>query len=153
MRGQRSELAGGVLLIDDCYNANPMSMRAAIDDLARTAVGRRVAVLGDMLELGAEGPALHREIGEHAAQKGIELLVAVGPLAGEIAAGFAGKARRLPDAEAAARELPALLREGDTVLVKASRGVGLERVSEALRGRGGSPQAGGLAGVAGTGRR
>ncbi len=56
MRGQRHALAGGVLLIDDCYNANPMSMRAALEELAASAPGRRVAVLGEMLELGEQAP-------------------------------------------------------------------------------------------------
>jgi UDP-N-acetylmuramyl pentapeptide synthase len=132
MRGQRRDLAGGVLLIDDCYNANPMSMRAAIDDLAETAPGRRVAILGDMLELGAQGPGLHRELGEHAQTSGVALLVAVGPLAAKMARGFAGEFHAVADAQAAAKLVPELLRDGDTVLVKASRGVGLERVTEVL---------------------
>jgi UDP-N-acetylmuramoyl-tripeptide--D-alanyl-D-alanine ligase len=142
MRGQRADVGDGVLMIDDCYNANPMSMRAAIDDLTETARGRAVAVLGDMLELGAEAPRLHREIGLHARARGVELLVSVGPLAAEIAAGFGGASRSVADAPAAAELLPGLLREGDTVLLKASRGVGLERVAEALR------TAGPLAGAA-----
>ena len=69
------------MLINDCYNANPMSMRAAIDDLAATAPGRRVAVLGDMLELGGRVARFHREIGAYAAAQGVELLVTVGALA------------------------------------------------------------------------
>jgi len=136
LRGERLELANGVLLINDCYNANPMSMRAAIDDLAETAPARRVAVLGDMLELGPDAPALHREIGEHARARGVELLVTVGPLSAEIAGAFAGEAHSVADAPAAAALLGPLLRDRDTVLVKGSRGVGLERVAEALGGAG-----------------
>jgi len=139
MRGQRERLASGAVLIDDCYNANPMSMRAAIDDLVSTAPGRAVAVLGDMLELGPAGPALHREIGAHARAAGVDALVTVGPLAVQIGEGFGGAHASLPDAAAAARELPGLVRAGDTVLVKASRGVGLERVSAALRQAAGGP--------------
>ncbi|MGP0102180.1 MAG: UDP-N-acetylmuramoyl-tripeptide--D-alanyl-D-alanine ligase [Solirubrobacteraceae bacterium] len=134
MRGQREELPGGVVLVADCYNANPMSMRAAIDDLAETAEGRRVAVLGDMLELGPDAPRLHREIGEHAGARGVELLVTVGPLAAEMRGQFAGESYAAPDADAAGELVGGLLREGDTVLVKGSRGVGLERVLEHLRG-------------------
>ena len=133
MRGQRTLLPGNVLLIDDCYNANPMSMRAAIEDLAATSGGRRVAVLGDMLELGPEGGRLHREIGAHAQEHGVELLITVGPLASEMTSSFAGEARSLPDAASAAELLPGLLRDGDVVLVKGSRGVGLERLTQALR--------------------
>ena len=136
MRGQRADVGEGVLMIDDCYNANPMSMRAAIDDLTETARGRPVAVLGDMLELGAEAPRLHREIGRHARARGVELLVSVGPLAAQIAEGFGGESRSVEDAPAAAELVPGLLRGGDTVLLKASRGVGLERVAEALRAAG-----------------
>jgi UDP-N-acetylmuramoyl-tripeptide--D-alanyl-D-alanine ligase len=132
LRGERLTLPGGVVLIDDCYNANPMSMRAAIDDLAETAPARRVAVLGDMLELGLEELRFHREIGAHAADREIDVLVTVGPLAREMRAAFAGEAHSAPDAAAAAELLGALLREGDTVLVKGSRGVGLELVAERL---------------------
>jgi UDP-N-acetylmuramoyl-tripeptide--D-alanyl-D-alanine ligase len=132
LRGERLELPGGGVLIDDCYNANPMSMRAAIDDLAVTAPARRVAVLGDMLELGHEERRFHRELGEQAAAGGIDLLVTVGPLARELRVTFTGEAHSVPDAAAAASLLEGLLREGDTVLVKGSRGVGLERVAEIL---------------------
>jgi UDP-N-acetylmuramoyl-tripeptide--D-alanyl-D-alanine ligase len=133
MRGQRERLAGGVVLVADCYNANPMSMRAAIDDLSETAPARRVAVLGDMLELGPEGARMHREIGEHAQALGIELLVTVGPLAAQMRGGFDGESYATPDARAAGELLGGLLRADDTVLVKGSRGVGLERTLETLR--------------------
>jgi UDP-N-acetylmuramoyl-tripeptide--D-alanyl-D-alanine ligase len=133
MRGQREELPGGVAVIDDCYNANPMSMRAAIDELAEGATGRRVAVLGDMLELGADAPRMHRELGVHVEQAGVELLVTVGPLAAEMSATFAGETHHAADAQGAAELLGGLLREGDTVLVKGSRGIGLERVTERVR--------------------
>jgi UDP-N-acetylmuramoyl-tripeptide--D-alanyl-D-alanine ligase len=132
LRGERLELGGGVVLINDCYNANPMSMRAAIDDLAERAPARRVAVLGDMLELGAEASRLHREVGERASERGVELLVTVGPLAREMGETFAGETHSVTDASAAARLLEPLLAPGDTVLVKGSRGVGLERVAQIL---------------------
>jgi UDP-N-acetylmuramoyl-tripeptide--D-alanyl-D-alanine ligase len=132
LRGERRTLPGGVLLIDDCYNANPMSMRAAIDDLAETDASRRVAVLGDMLELGDDAPRFHREIGAHAGERGVELLVTVGPLAALMREGFEGEAHSVPDASGAAELLPGLLRAGDAVLVKGSRGVGLELVARAL---------------------
>jgi UDP-N-acetylmuramoyl-tripeptide--D-alanyl-D-alanine ligase len=132
LRGERLELADGVIVINDCYNANPMSMRAAIDDLAKTAPARRVAVLGDMLELGPESPRLHREIGLYAAEQGLDVLVTVGPLAAEMRSEFEGESYAVGDAGAAAELLQTLLGTGDTVLVKGSRGVGLERVAEAL---------------------
>jgi UDP-N-acetylmuramoyl-tripeptide--D-alanyl-D-alanine ligase len=135
-RGQRITLSGGVTLIDDCYNANPMSMRAALEDLAETADrvdhGRPVAVLGDMLELGPRERDYHVELGEQAARAGVELLITVGPLAEAIAEGFDGELYSVPDAAAAAEVVPDLLRSGDVVLVKGSRGVGLELVCRAL---------------------
>ena len=135
LRGERVALADGIVLINDCYNANPMSMRAALDDLAASAPARRVAVLGDMLELGAErGPALHREVAAHARERGVELLIAVGPQAAAMGGTFAGEVRLVPDAAAAASLLPELLQPRDTVLVKGSRGVGLELVAERLGG-------------------
>jgi UDP-N-acetylmuramoyl-tripeptide--D-alanyl-D-alanine ligase len=132
MRGERIELPGGVVAVADCYNANPMSMRAAIDELRETAPGRRVAVLGDMLELGPEGPRMHREIGTHAGASGVELLVTVGPLAAEMRTSFPSESHAVANAQAAGELLEGLLREGDTVLVKGSRGVGLEAVLERL---------------------
>ncbi len=136
LRGERHVLADEIVLIDDCYNANPMSMRAALDDLAASAPARRVAVLGDMLELGPQAPRFHRDVGEYARQRGVELLLSVGPLAAEMARGFGeGEAHGVPDAQAAARLLPTLLRPRDTVLVKGSRGVALERVAQTLLGQ------------------
>ncbi|HEY1539679.1 MAG TPA: UDP-N-acetylmuramoyl-tripeptide--D-alanyl-D-alanine ligase [Solirubrobacteraceae bacterium] len=132
-RGQRIELPGAVVVIDDCYNANPMSMRAALDDLRASASGRSIAVLGDMLELGADAVSYHEEIGEHAAETGVDMLVAVGPLAAHMGARFHGERHFVPDAVAAASLAQELVRPGDTVLVKASRGVGLEAVAEGLR--------------------
>jgi UDP-N-acetylmuramoyl-tripeptide--D-alanyl-D-alanine ligase len=162
LRGERIALPGGIVLVNDCYNANPMSMRAAIEDLTETAVapvagpisgsmsasqpGRRLAVLGDMLELGGEeGPALHREVGAYASERGLDVLVTVGPLATEIAAAFGSAAHSVPDAVAAGELLEGLLCEGDTVLVKGSRGVGLERVAQMLQA-GGAAAGGGVGG-------
>ncbi len=132
MRGQRLELPGPVVVIDDCYNANPMSMRAALDDLAASATGRRVAVLGDMLELGPGARDFHEQIGAHASDRGVDLLIAVGPLAAHMADGFGGELHAVADAMAAAALARELVRPGDTVLVKASRGVGLELVSAGM---------------------
>jgi UDP-N-acetylmuramoyl-tripeptide--D-alanyl-D-alanine ligase len=135
-RGQQVALAGEVTLIDDCYNANPMSMRAALDELAATARRdhrtRRVAVLGDMLELGETENELHEQIGAYAAATGVDLLVTVGPRARRMTGGFGAEARSVPDAAAAAELVPGLLRAGDVVLVKGSRGVGLELVCRTL---------------------
>lgn len=130
-RGQRLHLPGDIVVVNDCYNANPMSMRAALDDLAASASGRRVAVLGDMLELGPDEARFHAEIGAHARAAGVDVLVAVGPRARHFADGY-GDVLALPDAAAAAEAVPRLVQPGDTVLVKASRGVGLEVVAEAL---------------------
>jgi UDP-N-acetylmuramoyl-tripeptide--D-alanyl-D-alanine ligase len=132
-RGQRIDLPGDIVVVNDCYNANPMSMRAALDDLAASASGRRVAVLGDMLELGPDEDRFHAEIGVHARESGVDLLVAVGPRAAHFADGY-GEVIALPDAEAAAAAVPDLLAPGDTVLLKGSRGVGLEAVARALEG-------------------
>jgi len=124
------------MVIDDCYNANPMSMRAALDDLAATAngtsEGRRVAILGDMLELGPDERRYHVEIGQYAGESGVDVLVTVGPLASAMAEGFAGEIHSVPDAARAAALAPELVRSGDVVLVKASRGVGLELVCRTL---------------------
>jgi UDP-N-acetylmuramoyl-tripeptide--D-alanyl-D-alanine ligase len=142
-RGERIELPSGVVVINDCYNANPMSMRVALDDLARSAGGRRVAVLGDMLELGPDEQRFHSELGLHAGACGVELLITVGEraqLIGESYEAATGDREhyQVDDAAAAAALLPRLLRAGDVVLVKGSRGVGLEVVAERLAGDAGA---------------
>jgi UDP-N-acetylmuramoyl-tripeptide--D-alanyl-D-alanine ligase len=116
-----------VVVVDDCYNANPMSMRAALDELAR-APGRRVAVLGDMLELGPQEIAFHEEIGAYASERA-DVVVTVGPLAAHMGGQYA-----TADAGEAATVVREVMRPGDTILVKASRGVGLQAVAEALAG-------------------
>jgi len=137
MRGERVALGVGALVINDCYNANPLSMRAALDDLAsQHAEGRRVAVLGDMLELGPAEREHHRDIGAYAASAGVDLLVTVGPRAAAMLDQFDGEAHGVLDAGEAAALLPELIGAGDVVLVKGSRGVGLEVVTEALQAAG-----------------
>ena len=133
-RGDRVALPGGIVIINDCYNANPMSMAAALDDLAAGAPGRRVAVLGDMLELGPAEADYHRELGTRAARAGVGVLVAVGPLARGAARAFgeAGEVHAVDSAEQAAELTARLVGSGDTVLIKGSRGVGLEIVAERL---------------------
>jgi UDP-N-acetylmuramoyl-tripeptide--D-alanyl-D-alanine ligase len=132
-RGERVQLGRGITLIDDCYNANPMSMRASLDELAAAAGGerRRVAVLGDMLELGPDAPRYHAEIGAHADQR-VDVLVTVGALSEAMAAPFHGEHHHAVDAAEASALVGGLLHDGDFVLVKASNGVGLRLVCDAL---------------------
>jgi UDP-N-acetylmuramoyl-tripeptide--D-alanyl-D-alanine ligase len=131
-RGEERELAGGGLLINDAYNANPVSMRAALVYLAeRAGDRRRVAILGDMAELGRTGRDYHRQVGEAAAELGVDELLAVGELArGYLDGGAPG--HWVPNVHDAVRELDELVRPGDAVLVKASRAIGLEAVAAAL---------------------
>ena len=131
-RGEERELPGGGLLINDAYNANPVSMRAAIAYLVeRAGERRRVAILGDMAELGRTAADYHREVGEAAASLGVDELLAVGELArGYLDAGAPG--RWVPNVHEAVRELAEVVRPGDAVLVKASRAIGLEAVAAAL---------------------
>jgi UDP-N-acetylmuramoyl-tripeptide--D-alanyl-D-alanine ligase len=131
LRGELIELPGGSVLVNDCYNANPISMRAALDHLASLEVrGRRLAVLGEMGELGPDGPGYHREIGAHARGLGIDEIVGVGELARDYAPGHWAE-----DPAAAVPIVRELLGEGDAILVKGSRSVGLERFTEALVAR------------------
>jgi UDP-N-acetylmuramoyl-tripeptide--D-alanyl-D-alanine ligase len=133
LRGARVDVGGGVTVINDCYNASPPSMTAALDELATEAPsGRRVAVLGDMLELGPTELDLHRAVGAHAAASGVELLITVGPRAAAMLDAFDGEAHAVADAGEAAALAGDLLQEGDLVLVKASNGMKLWTVTEAL---------------------
>ena len=131
-RGEEQELPGGGLLINDAYNANPVSMRAALGYLAeRAGDRRRVAILGDMAELGRTGPEYHREVGDAASELGVDELLAVGELArGYLEGGVPG--RWVANVHDALRHVDELVRPGDAVLVKASRAVGLEAVAAAL---------------------
>lgn len=122
----------GSTVIDDCYNANPMSMRAALAELSRRDATRRIAVLGDMLELGAEERALHEAVGDQAREAGVALLVTVGERAAHAVDRFGGRSASFATASEAAEALPSLVQPGDAVLVKGSRGVGLEVVVDAL---------------------
>jgi UDP-N-acetylmuramoyl-tripeptide--D-alanyl-D-alanine ligase len=127
LREEERPLPGGGLLLNDCYNANPVSMRAALEHLVERGQGhRRVAVLGEMAELGSEAPAYHREIGELVHRLGIEQVIGVG----ELARAYGGD--WVPSAADAAATLTEALRPGDVVLVKGSRSVGLETVAEKL---------------------
>jgi UDP-N-acetylmuramoyl-tripeptide--D-alanyl-D-alanine ligase len=125
LRGEELPLADGGVLINDCWNANPVSMAAALRDLVRRNGGRRIAVLGGMAELGPDGPRYHREIGEQAAA--LDLVIGVGGLAQDYAPTY-----WVADAEEAAVLLAKLLEPGDVVLVKGSRSVGLEAVAQNL---------------------
>jgi UDP-N-acetylmuramoyl-tripeptide--D-alanyl-D-alanine ligase len=130
--GEELPLPGGGVLIADCWNANPISMRAALEHQAQVAGGRRrVAVLGGMAELGPQAPDWHREVGETVARLGVAELVAVGALARDYLAGAEGVPAHLADTAADATELRrSILRPGDVVLVKGSRSIGLEAVAE-----------------------
>lgn len=133
------EEVGDLLIINDTYNASPRSVRAALDVLEGLAgERRRVAILGDMRELGEESPRLHREIGMEVAQRGTALILAVGPEARALAEGArqvtGSEVFHLSDRAAAAALLPALLCPGDVILVKGSRAMALEALVEAVRG-------------------
>jgi UDP-N-acetylmuramoyl-tripeptide--D-alanyl-D-alanine ligase len=130
---------GGVVYLDDSYNANPDSMRAALDTLAGEAgEGQRIAVLGRMAELGDGAEKAHREVGRYAAEAGVDRLVTVGAeaeLIGEGAAGGEGSVLEIDHfetAEDAARALTEIMRPGDMVLLKGSRSAGMEKVLERI---------------------
>jgi UDP-N-acetylmuramoyl-tripeptide--D-alanyl-D-alanine ligase len=126
-RGERLEMGDGIVLVNDCYNANPVSMRAALSHLASLDGGRRIAVLGEMAELGSDAAGYHREVGASARAEGVDLLVGVGEPAREY------EPDELVGApEEAAELLAAQLEPGDTILVKGSRSAGLETVAETL---------------------
>jgi UDP-N-acetylmuramoyl-tripeptide--D-alanyl-D-alanine ligase len=134
LRGERIALPSGATVINDCYNASPLSVRAALDELAaETPAGRRIAVLGDMLELGAAEAELHREVGAAAEAAGVDVLVTVGPRAAAMLDTFDGESYGVADASEAAALAGELVGPGDVMLVKGSRGVGLEVVAEALQ--------------------
>lgn len=134
-RGEEAPLPGDGVLINDCYNANPLSMAAALEHLVERAGERRkVAVLGDMAELGPGAASYHREVGAAASRAGVDVLLAVGPLAKSYLDGARGVpvTRWAPTVEQGLTALRQLLQPGDCVLVKGSRAMGLEAIGEAV---------------------
>jgi len=127
----KSMLQSGAILLDDTYNANPDSVRAAIDVLAGIG-GHRVLVLGKMGEVGVEGPAFHREVGDYARQRKIDALFTLGPEAAEAARGFGAPAEAFDDLAALVERTRAAAQAGTTLLVKGSRSARMERVVRAL---------------------
>ncbi len=139
-RGRTVQLPSGAMLIDDSYNSSPLAARAALAALFESGGrARKIAVLGDMLELGADGARLHREVGAFAAER-VDRLLCVGALAREIGRGAgdaglaAGKIEYFAEAADVASHLKPHLEPGDVVLVKGSRGVRLDAVCDGLRG-------------------
>jgi len=139
-RGEVMRLSGGVTVIDDSYNANPTATKGALEVLAGSAASRRVAVIGEMLELGDQSEELHAMVGRAAARAGLDFLLAVGgkPAAAladaAVAAGMsASHVRHVAASDEAAEAAAAFVREGDLVLVKGSRGIRTDRVVDRLR--------------------
>jgi UDP-N-acetylmuramoyl-tripeptide--D-alanyl-D-alanine ligase len=139
-RGEVVRLASGITLVDDSYNANPTATRRALDVLAGGAAARRIAVLGEMLELGDRAVALHEEVGRAVARARVDTLFAVGGApaaalaAAAVAAGMpAAAVRHFATSDEAADAAVALVRPGDVVLVKGSRGVKTDRVVDRLK--------------------
>jgi UDP-N-acetylmuramoyl-tripeptide--D-alanyl-D-alanine ligase len=136
-RGQVVQV-GNITVINDCYNSNPKALRAMVDALAAMKAGRRIVVAGEMLELGPSGEEMHRAAGQHAAEKKIDVLIGVRGLASATvnAARDAGmKAEFVATPEEAGEWLAREGRDGDVVLLKASRGVKLEKALEAWKAR------------------
>lgn len=136
VRGRTNIIYGeNYTVIDDCYNANPVSMKASIDVLM-DALGRKVCVLGDMFELGEQEAALHAQVGEYAAEKSLDLLVTIGNLSRHISEAAAVnekcKCIHFDTKQQAFEELPKFLQKGDSILVKASHGMEFPEVVEFL---------------------
>ena len=132
--GRRSAVTetGKITLIDDCYNANPDSVKCGIDSLMKLP-GRHICILGDMLELGEEEEAMHRDVGAYAEEAGAALVLCSGPLGAAIAEGAGSVGKWYPSVDALIGALPELIRPGDRVLVKASRGMRFDPIAEALK--------------------
>jgi UDP-N-acetylmuramoyl-tripeptide--D-alanyl-D-alanine ligase len=155
-RGELVRLASGALVVNDCYNSNPDALHAMLNAVAAMPAQRRIAVLGGMMELGPASEELHRHCGRRAGELRFDTLLTVGDLARSFAegareAGLSDNAIvHCPTPEEAGEHLRDSLRQGDVVLLKASRAVHLERVWDRLGDRSGKhkiDQPGGLAGV------
>jgi len=129
----------GIKIIDDTYNASPDSMKAALEVLSSAAGIRKIAILGDMFELGDEEEEFHRSIGEYASQKGINVLLSVGKNAKQISLGAQGgkvKTSHFENKDMLIAALPQWIIEGDTILVKGSRGMEMDEIVKYLKDTG-----------------
>jgi UDP-N-acetylmuramoyl-tripeptide--D-alanyl-D-alanine ligase len=136
MRGERLQ-KDGITILNDCYNANPEAVRAMVDVLGATSANRRLAVLGEMLELGPSAEPLHREVGSYVASRGIDVLIGIRGASRymvdeAVRAGMSGAAYFFDDPQTAGDFLLRLAQEGDAVLFKGSRGVAVEKAMERL---------------------
>ncbi|NPV82819.1 MAG: UDP-N-acetylmuramoyl-tripeptide--D-alanyl-D-alanine ligase [Candidatus Aminicenantes bacterium] len=138
-RGQLLELKNGIRVYDDSYNSNPVALKSVLESLGRIAAPRKIAVLGDMLELGPQEIDFHREAGRRVPENGWNVLVTVGPRARHLAAGAvergfdAGSVHSFDEALEAAEWLRHFLKAGDLVLVKGSHGLALDRIVTFLK--------------------
>jgi UDP-N-acetylmuramoyl-tripeptide--D-alanyl-D-alanine ligase len=141
-RGGLVHLENNIKLIDDSYNSNPAALEMALKDLAELPGSRKVAILGDMLELGKNETEFHIQAGKKAAQLGLDLLVTIGPLSLNMAKGALASGMKhsrifsYQDSGKAAEEIKSFLREGDVILVKGSRGIKTEKIINGLKGKG-----------------
>ena len=140
MRFEQVQLANGVRVVNDSYNANPESMRAAFRTVGSAKrTGKFIAVLGDMLELGSESESLHEQLGSDAVRLGVDMIYVVGNFSSAIKAGAseAGMSQSditvFDDIGKIAGDLEDILKAGDVVLVKGSRGMKMEKVVESLK--------------------
>lgn len=132
--GRRANVVktGYITLIDDCYNANPDSVKCGIDSLKKNS-GRKVCILGDMLEMGENKEELHADVGRYASENGVELLLTVGKLSENTSKGASIEKKHFDTNAELIAELPKLIKPGDTVLVKASNYMRFDEISEALK--------------------
>jgi UDP-N-acetylmuramoyl-tripeptide--D-alanyl-D-alanine ligase len=136
MRGERIQ-TGGITILNDCYNSNPEAVRAMVDVLVATPARRRLAVLGEMLELGPSAEPLHREIGSYIAGRGIDVLIGIRGASRHMVdeamrAGLSGAAYFFEDPETAGDFVRRMALDGDAILFKGSRGVAVEKAMERL---------------------
>ncbi|MEG1896452.1 MAG: cyanophycin synthetase, partial [Oscillospiraceae bacterium] len=113
----------GILYIEDCYNASPDSMHAAVNVLSKVAKGRKIAVLGDMLELGEQSEKMHTEVGVYAKNMGVDLLLCTGEQAKFICDGFGENALFFNSKSQVAQYIKDNAKKGDTIIFKASNGM------------------------------
>jgi len=133
LRGEIVRLEGGVTLINDCYNANPLSVRAALEHLAATPAIRRLVVLGLMAGLDAQSDRHHREVGRYASSLGIDHLITVEQKASVAADAFTGESHRASNLEAATELVRQIMRPGDVILIKGSSTAKLHRIGRRLQ--------------------